>query len=480
MNELDQAREQLVTVTAELESRVSPHTFSPERLCFEPQLAFVLDRSPFVVACTTRRAGKTVGARVKLLRAALSSPGVVALYVAQTRGVAEELMWRGLKQLNEAHHLGGVTNDTKLAMELPNGSRIRLGGAKDKKEADKLRGPERIALAIVDEAQNFRESILQYLIEEVLEPGMLDVGGRLVVAGTPGALPVGYFHAAAHNQEFSRHSWSLRQNPHLGVEVEAFLAGIRRRRGIDETNATYRREYLGEWVKDLDALMLHYESERNHCEWQAGPVEGWTYVQVFDLGFVDSDALGVLGWPPHDRRVHLVREDVVAKQSISALGDKLQADYKLFKPMKLVGDLGGLGVKIADELRARWRLPVEAAEKTRKAEHIELTNDGLRSGNLLAPRDSVFAGDCQKLQWDMDAKVQGVFKESPGFHSDSCDMVLYGYRCCWAFLNEAPPTRSRAGTPEAFAEQEAEHMQARIEELRRAKEQPWWEATDDV
>lgn len=452
-------------LAAEWARRSKRQAFTPEALCFGPQLAFANDNAPFTVACTTRRAGKTVGARVKLIVAALSQPNVTALYVTGTRGVAEELMWRGLKRLNEAFQLGGVTNDTKLIMEFPNGSRVRCAGAKDKKEADKIRGPERIALAIVDEAQNFREAVLKYLVEEVLEPGMLDVGGKLVITGTPGALPVGYFFEAAHNREFSQHRWSLRENPHLGVDVATFLAGIRKRRGITEDNATYRREYLGEWVKDLDALMFHYEPERNACAWQDGPQPGWTYVEIFDIGYVDADASGIMGWPQHIKKTHLVRERVHRKQGVTELGNMLRADYDLFRPIKVVGDMGGLGKKIGEELTRRWQIPVEAAEKTRKAEHIELANDALRTGNLLAPADSVFAQDCAKLQWDMDAKAKGIYRESPDFHSDAADMMLYGFRACLAYLEQdAPPPPP---PPEDTL------LSARLERAARDAREPW-------
>lgn len=454
-------------------------TFSPEALCFGPQMAFVRDTSPFVVACTTRRAGKTVGDRVKLLLAALSQPNVTALYVATTRGVAEELMWRGLKRWNDEYALGGSTNDTKLVLELPNGSRVRCSGAKDKGEADKIRGPERIALAIVDEAQNFRESVIQYLVEEVLEPGMLDVGGKLVLTGTPGALPIGYFHAATQNPEFSQHRWSLRENPHLGVAVEEFLAGIRKRRGITEANLTYRREYLGEWVRDMEALMFHYDAARNACAWQAGPLPGWRYLLVFDIGWKDADAVGVLGWPPHTRQVHLVREKVTPKQGITELGNHLRAEVDLFHPERVIGDLGGLGKKIGGELSNRWNIPVEAAEKARKAEHIELLNDGLRTGLALAPPDSVFAQDCAKMQWDMDAKAKGILRESPEFHSDATDMYLYGYRASMHWLEEAAPAKPET-RDEIAAAQEREMFAARLAQVERAQDPDAWWRMEDV
>jgi hypothetical protein len=443
--------------------------FTAEALCFGPQRKFVDDKRDVVVACTTRRAGKTVGNRMRLLLRALGQDGVTVLYVAQTRGVAEELCWRGLKQWNKDFGLGGKTNDTKLILTLPNGSRIRCGGAKDKKEADKLRGPEKVGEVIVDEAQNFRQDVIEYLINDIVEPGMMDVGGSIVITGTPGPIPAGYFFEATKNAAYSHHFWTLHQNPHLGVKPADFLARIRERRKITEANPTYRREYLGEWVHDTDALVLHYDVGRNAGAWQAGPQQGWRYVVAFDIGFDDSDAIVVLGWGPHSPKLHLVREIVVPKQGISELAGQLQGLIAAFRPVKVVGDLGGLGKKIGEELRRRWTIPVEPADKQRKAEHVALLDDALRLGNFTAPADSRFAGDCAIVVWDADARARGELKIARQPHSDVMDAALYGYRLAYHWAERpAPPPKTEPERMDEWEQREAERVE-------QEKQQEWWE-----
>lgn len=412
--------------------------FCADGLCFAEQLAWIRDRSPFGVACTTRRAGKTVGNEFALLETALAAPDVCCLYIAQTRGVAEELMWRRLKRRNEEFALGGRTNDTHLTIEFPNRSRIRLGGAKDCKEADKLRGPEKIALAVIDEAQNFRSSVLSYLIDDILEPSMLDVDGRLRLSGTPGALAAGYFYDVCHNPHFRPHFWTLRENRHLGIDPDLFLRRIRERRNITESDPTYRREYLGRWVRDENVLVFRYGPA---AEYEQTPEGGeWRYCIGVDLGFEDRDAIAVGGWRGGERIVYLVEEIQAPKQTITQLAAQVAPLVERYKPLRSVWDFGGLGKKIAEEVRSRWTMPVEAADKARKLEHIELLNGAMVAGQFRARPRGPFAEDCGMVQWDQDARAKGVRKIASDYHSDITDAVLYMYRACRAFLErEEPP-----------------------------------------
>ena len=172
----------------------------------------------------------------------------------------------------------------------------------------------------------------------------------------------------------------------------------------------------------------------------AEPVKGWKYVIAFDIGFEDADAIAVLGWAPGERKLRLVREVIRAKQGITELGNELRLLWNVFHPQRLVGDLGALGKKIGEELQSRWGLPVEAADKQRKAEHVALLDDALRTSAFAAPPDSRFAEDCAIIQWDADEKAKGRLTFEGAYHSDIADAVLYGFRVAWHWIEEiAPP-----------------------------------------
>lgn len=386
------------------------------------------------------------------LEGALQPPYANQLYVTSTLKNAKRLIWPTLKKLNTKYGLGGVPNETEAFMRFPaveNEPVIYLGGAKDKDEIEKIRGYEGgLKRAAIDEVQAIRAGILTTLVDDIIEPSLFDYDGTLSLVGTPGPVLAGYFYEADEGQQ--RHAWEhffldMRANPHLqaksGKAPEQILAELRDRRRWAEDNPTYLREYCGRWVTDSDALALHYDRQRNACERQDAPLPGWRYILVFDIGFDDADAIGVLGWAPHDRRLRLVKEVITRKQGITELGNQLQAVERVFRPERIVGDLGALGKKIGAELQVRWGLNVEAADKQRKAEHVGLLDDALITGSFLAPADSVFAEDCAIVQWDADAKAKGVLVFDDSYHSDIIDAVLYGYRLAqhWEEADEPLP-----------------------------------------
>lgn len=423
--------------------------FDPALLCYPEQLAYVSSKSKRKVLRKTRRAGGTVALAVSYLKEARVAPFANQLYVTSTLKNAKRLVWPTLKKLNAKYNLGGVANETEAFMRfpsLPNEPIIYLGGAKDKDEIEKIRGYEGgIKRASIDEVQAIRASILTTLVDDVIEPSLFDYDGSLDMVGTPGAVSAGYFYDVDVGD--AKAGWDhffldLRRNPYLvqksGKPAEQILAELRERRKWTETNPTYLREYCGQWVTDADALALHYDKARNACEWQDAPVPGWRYLLVFDIGYDDADAIAVLGWAPHERKLRLVKEKITRKQGITELGNQLRELYGVFKPWNVIGDLGALGKKIGEELKNRWLLPVEAADKNRKAEHVGLLDDALLTGSFLAPPDSVFAEDCAIVQWDQDSKVKGKLEFDSAYHSDIIDAVLYGYRLAYHWTEGAP------------------------------------------
>src|SRR6185369_7901920 len=256
----------------------------------------------------------------------------------------------------------------------------------------------------------------------------------------------GYFYdvdVGAQRDGWEHFFWRVQDNPFLalksGISTDEYLRQLRERRKWTETTPAYVRQYLGQWVTDSDSLALHYDAGRNACAWQEAPEAGWKYLLVFDIGYDDADAIAVLGWAPHERRLRLVKEVITRKQGITELGNQLRMLYNIWRPFQVVGDLGALGKKIGVELQTRWQLPVEAADKTRKAEHVGLLDDALVTGAFLAPSNSVFADDCAIIQWDADAKENQILRFDSSYHSDIVDAVLYGYRAAWHFLEPGQP-----------------------------------------
>lgn len=418
---------------------VPPATFDLKQVLFDKQQPFGESRARYQTACCTRRSGKTVGELVKLLDVAREKPGSVALYITLSRINAKRIAWEILKALNAEWKLGGAPSEGELLLTLPNGSRIYLTGCTDMSEVEKFRGLP-LAIVVIDEAQSFPTLLLKKLIDEVLAPALMDFNGLLVLVGTPGPVPIGYFHECVVSPEWAHYAWSVFDNPWIekksGRTPQAMLDDELKRRGVTAEDPVIQREWFGRWVLDPSALVFKFEAATNTRK----PLEHESHVLGIDLGFDDADAISVLGWTQRrSPEVDLVHEWVGAKQNITALMARVQLAYDKYKPLAVVADTGGLGKKIADEISQRTGIPIEAADKQRKLEHIELLNDGFRTRRLFVPADSRFAQDAPLIEWDKSNPEKWTISER--FHSDAADSLLYAYMRAlhWLYVPATPP-----------------------------------------
>lgn len=442
--------------------------------CFDAQRPFATSKAKFRTASCSRRAGKTDGSAATLLEAVQAKPGSVGLYITKTRINAKRIIWKTLKQMNAQHGLGGIAREAELCLELPNGSSIYLLGANNRDEIEKFRGLP-IAIVVLDEAQILTD--LETLVDVVLVPALMDFDGAVVLVGTPAPVPVGYFWDAAfgkHAAQWEHHSWTCFENPWLqkksGKSPQQHLDEELKRRGVTVDEPSIQREWFGRWVYDPNALVFRYEAGRNHFDDLPSLAHGeWECVIGGDLGWDDADALCVLKWNTTRPDLWLTEEQVLPKQSITELGNRLRELVDRHQPLATVLDFGGLGKKIAQELTQRWSLKVEPAEKERKLEHIELLNDSMRSGVFHAKKDSQYAKDCMLVEWDKSKPEK--WKISERFHSDVCDAVLYAHRRAKQWL--ATPEEEPAPRPGSTAWQEAQVSR------QRAQIAAYWQKRDE-
>jgi len=410
--------------------------FVLEKFLFKEQLAFVRDPMRWATAVCSVRAGKSVACAADLINTALTMPGTVGLYVTLARSSAKRIIWPELLRINREYKLNAEPNIAELSMTFPNGSIVYLFGANVETEIEKMRGLSKVALAYLDESQAFRSHIKE-LVEDILVKRLYDLNGRIRMIGTPGPVPAGYFHDMSKNPKWGHHAWTLHANYHIqkssGMTAAQLIQQDCDMRGVDITHPSIRRECFGEWTLDSDSLVFKYSADKNHYDVLP---ELTDYVIAVDVGLRDADAIAVIGWHKNVADCYLVEEYVQSGNDITSLASQIERLIKRYDPLKVVMDTGGLGAKIAEELRKRFQLPIVAAEKTRKNEYIALTNDALRNGRFKAKQNSRFAQDAMIIEWDMDKCTSDrmVMKDDP--HSDICDAVLYGYRECLHWIPE--------------------------------------------
>ncbi len=432
--------------------------FRLEDYCFDKQLAFINDPCKRKTGVTSRRAGKTEGCAADLHDTTEKLAGDV-LYVTLSRKTAKRIIWKNLKKINDDFEMGGHCDNTDLTITKPNGNTIYVSGAKDASEIEKYRGMK-FRKVYVDEAQAFRDYIKE-LIEDVLEPCLVDYDGTLVLTGTPPPIPTGYFHDIAHNPFWSSHHWTMMDNPHIkrlsGRDPMDIIKDLAQRRGLPITHPSIVREYFGKWVKDVDSQVYQFNPFLNVCQ-QLPDFASMTFIFGIDIGYKDCDAIAVLGYNHKDQCVYLVDEYVQSRNDITALVQQIEKMRLTYRPVRMVMDAGALGKKIQEEIRIRHQLPVEAAEKHRKHEFIALLNDDLRTAKFKAKPKTRFEEDTALVQWDWSDPAKP--KISDVYHTDIGDAVLYAWRECKHYFVKPVVVALANGSAEYMAALEAAEAEA--------------------
>lgn len=407
---------------------------------FPKQRAFVEDPSRFKAALCTRRAGKTFGVGRYLVRVAMSKAHLPTAYVTLTRFNAKRYMWPAIHRMKAARGLPCELNESDLMAKFDNGSSILLVGADDARKVERLRG-DGYALVTIDEPGSFPQQLLGYLLQDVIEPALMDHRGTLALTGTPSPVPSGTFYdatttdAKANGGRWSVHRWSMLDNPHMhdvGQEQERVL----RDNHWTREHPKFRREYLGEWVRDLGSLVYPYDPQRNHVD--RLPDDGeWVYTLGIDYGTTQDCAFAVWAWRrrvPHECwLVECWKRPGMLPRDAALVAKELSAKYRF---STIVGDAGGLGKPYVEEARRIFGVPIRPAQKQAKRAYIELMSGELKAGNIrvVGSTCAQWIDEAEKLQWEDESHEA----EHPGFANHCLDAALYGYREAKAWNEKAP------------------------------------------
>lgn len=398
--------------------------FKLEEFCFPKQLEFLKSgNSRFKTVVASRRAGKTKSIVADMISTCINEKNVTCLYITLTQQNARNIIWHDLIKVIEDYEIDCKIDNTRLSITFnKTRSRIRIAGAKDRQEIEKYRGLK-LRKCYIDECQSFR-SYIKELINDVIAPALRDLRGELYLTGTPGPVPAGVFYDFSHSDFWENHHWTAFDNPYMHnppkLDLNQTLLEERTMKGIDESDPGYIRETYGKWVEDQDSLVFKFNPEKN--TFSLLPEGNYDYIVGIDVGYEDSDAIAVLAYDNTTDNVYLVDEYIKNKQDITALMEEIKKVKNKYNPIKMVMDAGALGKKIHEELKKRHQLPIEAADKHRKIEYIELLNSDLRRGYFKAFQGSIFEEDCRLVQWDKESIVKNPErpKVSNAYHSDAC------------------------------------------------------------
>lgn len=437
---------------------------------YPEQNSFVTDPARFVVAICTRRAGKSHGLAMRLFRAGFKHARSLSIYIALTRDSAERIMWPAITEINARYNLGANLVESKLKVELPNGSQLILVGADTKNFIERLRGPK-YAEAQIDEAQSFRQHI-SVLTRDILGPALGDYRGALVLTGTPGPIPSGLFYDACESSKIkaSRHRWSIYQNPYF-PDPRGFVQEEMEKNGWTTENPTYRREYLGEWIRDDGALVYKFNPERNTYD---DLPEGlrWSHILAVDYGWNDQTAFSVVCFSKSSPHVFIRHVEGHSEMVPGDIARRIQELTDEFKPVSIIADTGGLGKSITEEFIRRYHIAITPADKREKLTFINLLNGDFIDGRCFVHRSLTGLQD-QYLSLQKAENPTASRFEDPTMPNDLCDATLYAYRKAKHYLGQTPKTFSSEEERWKAFEKELERKEIEVFEQQNDKE--WWE-----
>ncbi len=198
----------------------------------------------------------------------------------------------------------------------------------------------------------------------------------------------------------------------------------------------------------------------------------WTWLLGLDFGIRDATAYVIIGWREGSPVVYVAESWKEAGKPPSEVAENVRELMKRYDFTRIVGDLGGMGKAFGEEMRRRYSIPIEPAEKTNKLGFVSLLNGAFEREELLIvrPTNEDLVKELTELPW-ADETHQ---KESDGFDNHLTDALLYAWRAASAYHEAPPPAPPTA--QQALLDHEARLMELAEEEERERQERDWWQA----
>lgn len=211
--------------------------------------------SPRILLNCCRQSGKSTVSATLAVRTALYQPGALVLLLSPTLRQSQELFRKCLSVYRLVAADVPPESETKLTLELGNGSRIISLPGKE----STIRGFSGVSLLVVDEAARVPDE-LYYSVRPMLAVS----NGRLVALSTPFGTRGWWFEAWRSSEPWERYTITAERCPRISPE---FLAEEKRALG----EWWFRQEYFCEF---LDAETQAFS--RDTIEKAFSEVETWT------------------------------------------------------------------------------------------------------------------------------------------------------------------------------------------------------------
>lgn len=438
---------------------------------FPQQVAFVRETARFRAALCGRRAGKTECIASWLLEGAEKRPNTISPYIALSQKSARRIIWPTLQRVCRRHKVKATFNEQTLECRIENGSKVWVTGCDTRAQCETFRGNPYPRVA-VDEAGSFPDW-LEYLVDDVLTPSLMDYRGELALIGTPGLVPLGFFYDITEGEDpWVTHRWTCLDNPFVPGAEE--LAALKAKKRWADDHPTYVREWLGRWVRDDSALVYPFDPLKNLGEMPA--VEPSNDVAIrrvlsVDIGFEDPCAFIIAASRQGDPTLFVERAwrrpGLIPVRIAAEIDQALHNGRRDGKPIDMVvADTGGVAKTIVEDLRQSYGIPCLPAKKTDKVTAIHSVRGGLVAGTI-----KVAPIECQQLreEWLTCAWNDTRDDHDERCMDDLCDSLLYNFRA-HGLHYDPEPNPPKPGSREEREAYKAERLQAlRREQMSRRR-----------
>ena len=230
------------------------------------------DPTRFRVLCCGRRWGKTTLA-IDQMKARLTIPNSRVCYVAPTYQQARDIAWEALRK--ELHQVGKI-NESRLEIELVNGSKLVLRGWES---IETLRG-QKFDFIVLDEIAMMRNFWLSW--QEVIRPTLTDTKGEAIFISTPKGFNHFYdlYNFQTRDIDFKSFHFTTYDNPHIPRdEIDKAKKEL--------TEDRFAQEYLADFRKSEG--LVYKEFNRFRHVFKKGPKEE-TIINIFggvDFGYTN-------------------------------------------------------------------------------------------------------------------------------------------------------------------------------------------------
>jgi hypothetical protein len=323
-----------------------------------------------------------------MIYTALKFPGDTSLYLGLTKESAKEAVWGILLKLLNDYSIAHTYSESKLEIELLNGSRIRITGADADRLSDRLRGRKH-KLVVVDECA-FYSSIDKLILSAIL-PTLSDLQGKLVMSSSPGLVPRGLFYEADEGKQsanWSRYHWTAADNPHFmrpsekpeyaTLWEEELDTICKLQFNGDREHPTFEREYLGKWR--FDERTLCYPFDPKNVIPVEENVRDSSYTLGLNLSSVSNFGAVVVKCGDYNREAQVVESFAFKAQDLNELAATIEDVLERFGIERVLCYIGDHPRSIIDDFRGRYKLPLTVARHEKLEYYQKLIATDMASG----------------------------------------------------------------------------------------------------